>query len=189
MHVIRKFFIYIACGAVGFILSGFLSRAEFISFDTTIGVLDAVELCITIGVLFFLQNIVSRKDGAERIEKDIIIDALRGVVVMLGELRQSCEAETANSSDGATRRQVLLRLKHIGGALYNVQVLLEETPIRLEVGKYKKMAIEVMKVRAILTSGVFPTLPLDKDTFVKASAAIDARLRELNRFIFYINRL
>jgi len=174
---------------IGFLVAALgLSEGAF-SVDVKINILDAVNLAVTVGVLFYLQNIVSSRNTMDRIEKDLIIERLRWVSQKLILFREFCQREIAAPSEFAIRNSIKSEVRSVESALMEVRALLEATPLDTAKNEFEKLVRGISKIKVSLTGGSFPRNNLDEKTNRLVALQTDARLRDLNKFIVHINRL
>lgn len=189
MPSINKIIYAIALIMVGFLVAAVGFSWRFIEFDAEVNLLSALELVVTVGVLFYLQNILSSRGVVDRVEKDLIIERLRWVTQKLLFFSEFCQREVITPSSLDVRSSIVSEIRSVEAALLEVSALLEATPIKAEKEKFKELVRGIMKIRASLIGGSFPRLNLDHKTNRLVSLQISARLRDLHKYIVHVNRL
>lgn len=151
-------------------------------------VIDIAELVVTVGVLFYLQNVLSSRASDDRVEKDVALECLHKLRRRADQFADAL-ADTSEDVDIRTKAgEILLQLRALNNDLHELVAMLEETPIRVEVGRARGLRADLFNIKRQLTRGTFPE-QIDPD----AARASVRRLRDFQRkclrLVCYINRL
>lgn len=137
---------------------------------------------MTVFIAYFVQHYLGRRAEDSRVEKDLLIEALREAQSALRDVRESFRFGPAD------RAKHVFLLRQLANRLYDVQVAVNES-------RYSKLAESVARVRQAYyrfkgdMTGMAPLKGAPgPETLTKLMDAYAELNRELQRLIFTTNK-
>ncbi len=120
--------------------------------------LEAITLVVNLLIAFFLQRFFTTKMNDLRAEKNVLIDAIKEIIHILGELRERTGAQLGKASiDDGDRFAILSGLRRIANAITD----LEDSVSMSHLGSIKKsfaaIRRELFALKSAATGGGFPS--------------------------------
>jgi hypothetical protein len=120
--------------------------------------LEAITLVVNLLIAFFLQRFFTTRMNDLRAEKNVLIDTIKEIIHILGELRERTDAQLGKVSiDDEDRFAILSGLRRIANAITD----LEESVSMSHLGSIKKsftaIRTELFTLKSAATGGSFPS--------------------------------
>lgn len=175
--------------ALGMILGVLLVRFSPFEFEWKFNVIDFIGLILTFVILFYLQNALSTRFSDDRVEKDLLIEAARKVVSRIEQISESCRASAASETLVAVPSMILSQFKELNKDLRSLQLLLDLTPIRLDMDMFRNIRKECLNLKRLATRGKFPSQQLSRDENSAVQQKTHTILALVYKMVFHLNRL
>lgn len=173
----------------GALLIAILASISKFKFKFEIGIVELLQLTIAVGVGFYLQHLLSARSSDDRIEKDLIIDRLKSVNAEVDAIAVEMRREVEKPSNPDERRRFVGMFRRLSNDTYQVECLLKETPIRIDLSRFKCLPAKQLALKALVTGNAFPSQNMSIDLLGRYEKESREFSKAIFRLIFYINRL
>lgn len=179
----------LASFALGIIAGVLVVRLPQFEFDWKVSVVNVLTILLTIVFSFMLQTTLSSRASDDRIEKDLIIEQTQRVAKRLEKVGDLCRESALGAVSKSEARLVLGDFKALNGELHTLENLLQLTPIKLEVSRYREIQGACLILKKAVTGAKFPASPLSSEENSIIQNQIGEIRAKVYRLMFYINRL
>jgi hypothetical protein len=177
-------------GLVAGFLVGHFSRA-FLSLDLKkeVSVADIFNFLTAVVIALLLQNIVQKRYSNERIEKDLLIENIKEVILVFKDTRTLfISVYNMKRIPLDDSKAIMGLLRNLANSLRSLEVCLKECSIEVETTRLEELKRLYFEYKRILTGGTFPSKPYSGEIFNEEETIYSELYSKLQLLIFNVNR-
>lgn len=163
--------------------------ASKFEFDWKVSAVNLLTILLTFIITFHLGQVLTHRASDDRVEKSMLISQAQTVVSRLVKIADICRESAAGEISIDQGKGVLGEFKGLNNDLGTLDMLLEFTPIALDLDRFREIRKGCLALKRLVTGAEFPSAPLTTQTNSKIQAKQRELSTKLTRLIFHINRL
>lgn len=174
---------------IGVIIGVLITEGTSLEMDTSFSIVDFITLLVAVVLTFYLQHALTARADDDRVEKDLVIETLKRVSQELDAISATCSASASGDAQAGDAKAILGQFRTLSNELHKLESLLDLTPIRLEMERFRQIKKASFELKTITTGGSFPSAQLSSCENTKIQSAVRTLQTACIRFTFYVNRL
>jgi hypothetical protein len=184
-----EFCIQLAVLILGIIIGIVVTGYKQFEFDWKFNTTEILTILLGLVFTFYLQNAVSGRAEADKVEKELIIGQARAVVNRLKEIGDLCRESALGGLTAGEARVVLGDFKKLSGEIRSMKLAVVAAGLPVEVDRCDAIQRLALTLKQRVTGNAFPSQPLTSAENSQIQTGIHELEERLLKFIFHVNRV